>query len=1031
MDKDIESIFRSAKTAARDLVSYSDAQREDFIYSIANELEKNIPLIVETNKRDSELLNDDDPKKDRLILNEERIRSIINACRNVAQLPSPIGQVAIQKNLKNGLFLQKVLVPFGVVCVIFESRPNVTIDISVLCLKAGCSTILRGGKEAVHSNRLLTSLIQNGIRQCHGNPLAVQFLPTDRTYLSQLLSADKFIDLIIPRGSQELISFVRKHSTIPSIETGAGVCHTYIHKEADLSKAARIVDNAKHQRPSVCNALDTMLLDEEIALPFLKKIAPLFSNHKTGIWADDKAYSILKSLNYPNLHPATEDSFGMEYLSLNCSVKVVSNLEEALSHIESYSSKHSEAVISENKEICLRFINEVDAAAVFTNASTRFTDGEVFELGAEIGISTQKLHARGPFAIEKLVTEKWIIQVKANFNLDIIRTLLRLGAGMDVNSAGELFRVIKAGALPKNVIMSGVGKTHEDINAAVEAGIKLIKIESLSELHYLETISSLKQKRIDIGIRVTPGVDAKTNRHITTGSRTVKFGIEPELVISEIIPFLQRSKWLSCTSVDMHIGSNIFNTQSYADSINIILKLCHTLRKSYHINIQSIDVGGGFSVTYNENSIEVPIETYAQEIVPLLKDEDAEIFFEPGRYIVGNSALIATTVLYTKSTLNQKKFIVIDASMTELIRPLLYDAHHDIIPATLFHEKNVIADIVGPVCETGDFLALNRSIANVLEGTILAIMSAGAYGSVMSSNYNGRPRIAEILVSGSKVTCIRKLGIGLIGGSIGLKLMEKHTIYGYDTNENHKKIAIEKKMVHFVHDFQELIQKCHFIIVSVPVHNAPHLVKEILDKASNILAVIDVGSTKQGICDFLKNHPNRNKFVATHPMAGTENSGPEAACKNLFREKKVAFCDIEYSSNEALSLANSIYDFLGMNIIYTQAKHHDEQIAFTSHLCHITSFAYALTALEKAKTDKKLFDLTSSGFFSASRLAVSAASTWVPILIENKDAVTDALKMYKAYIDDFLKKIEAGNRTELQKLIDQANLIKNIKNTGT
>jgi glutamate-5-semialdehyde dehydrogenase len=238
----------------------------------------------------------------------------------------------------------------------------------------------------------------------------VQLLPADRKFMPELLTATKYVDILIPRGSAELINYVRNHATVPVIETGAGVCHTYIESQADLGKAAEIVTNAKASRPSVCNALDTILIDTKVARPFLEILAPRFEAFNIEVFADQTSFNILSELNYPHISQAIEGDFGREFLDLKCSVKCVENLEEALLHIKAYSSRHSEAIISENTEVCELFLTEVDAAAVFANASTRFTDGGVFGLGAEIGISTQKLHARGPFALEKLVTEKWIIR---------------------------------------------------------------------------------------------------------------------------------------------------------------------------------------------------------------------------------------------------------------------------------------------------------------------------------------------------------------------------------------------------------------------------------------------------------------------------------------------------------------------------------------------------------------------------------------------------------------------------------------------
>jgi glutamate-5-semialdehyde dehydrogenase len=256
----------------------------------------------------------------------------------------------------------------------------------------------------------LVNIIQNVLKSYNLNSAIVQLLPVDRKFVEELLNADQYIDIIIPRGSQSLIDFVRKNAKVPVIETGAGVCHTYIEASGNLANAAKIICNAKVSRPSVCNALDTVIIDEAISLDLIPRMADLLKNFKVEIFADDKAYPILKEINYPFLTQAEAEDFGREFLSLKCSVKVVGGIDEALAHIKQFSSKHSEAIISEDAEKIERFLNQVDAAAVYANASTRFTDGGVFGLGAEIGISTQKLHARGPFALEKLVTEKWIVR---------------------------------------------------------------------------------------------------------------------------------------------------------------------------------------------------------------------------------------------------------------------------------------------------------------------------------------------------------------------------------------------------------------------------------------------------------------------------------------------------------------------------------------------------------------------------------------------------------------------------------------------
>lgn len=403
-------LLAATQEAAVRIRRMTDAQKQAFLHTLAALLESNIASIITENEKDLVRMADDDPKKDRLRLNESRIRDLAQSCRDVAALPDPSGEVILERDLPNGLHLQKIAVPLGVVGVIYESRPNVTIDVAALCLRAGNAVVLRGGSDAWYSNTRLVGLIHEAM-QAHGlDERAVCLLPTDRAFVKELLEAQQYVDILIPRGSQQLIEFVRDHAKVPTIETGAGVCHTYVEKEADLASAAQIVVNAKVSRPSVCNALDTILVDDAVVVDFLPKLVDGLSAYDVEIFADDRAFAVLTQAGYPHVQHAEEADFGREFLSYKCSVKVVSGLDEALQHIRAYSSKHSEAICSQNPDVVARFLNEVDAAAVYANASTRFTDGGVFGLGAEIGISTQKLHARGPFALEKLVTEKWVVR---------------------------------------------------------------------------------------------------------------------------------------------------------------------------------------------------------------------------------------------------------------------------------------------------------------------------------------------------------------------------------------------------------------------------------------------------------------------------------------------------------------------------------------------------------------------------------------------------------------------------------------------
>lgn len=290
---------------------------------------------------------------------------------------------------------------------IYESRPNVTFDIAALCLRSRNACVLKGSSDAEHSNVFAVSLIKKVLENHNINPDTVNLLPAEREIVQEMFTSTRYLDVIIPRGSDSLIQYVRKNSLVPVIETGAGVCHIYVESKADIEKAVNIAVNAKTSRPSVCNAADAILVDRKIAGIFLSKLKPEFEQFGVEIFADRESYGLLNG--YPYLKEASPEHFGREFLSLKCAVKVVGDIDEALAHIDTYSTKHSEAIVSENKKACDRFVREVDAAVVYTNASTRFTDGEEFGLGAEIGISTQKLHARGPFALEKLVTEKWVI----------------------------------------------------------------------------------------------------------------------------------------------------------------------------------------------------------------------------------------------------------------------------------------------------------------------------------------------------------------------------------------------------------------------------------------------------------------------------------------------------------------------------------------------------------------------------------------------------------------------------------------------
>ena len=385
-------------------------KKNEVLFHIAQLLLEKSAEIIAENVKDLASIAADDPMRDRLLLNSDRMIHLSKSVDEIANLKDPTGQILTNKLLANGLKLTKISVPLGVVGVIFESRPNVTVDVAALCIRSGNAVVLRGGTDAWHSNVILVQLIHQALISAGLSPDLVRLLPTDRKHVSTLLNAVKYVDVIIPRGSEALIQRVRRESMVPTIETGAGVCHTYVAKSADIAMAVSVVVNAKVSRPSVCNSLDTIILQESIAQDFLTKSFHELVEYKVKIYADTISFNVLKDLKYPYLQKAEDSDFGREFLDFACSIRVVQNLHEALVHIDNYSSRHSEAIISADETEANLFLASVDAAAVYWNASTRFTDGGIFELGAEVGISTQKLHARGPFGLEKLVTEKWVIK---------------------------------------------------------------------------------------------------------------------------------------------------------------------------------------------------------------------------------------------------------------------------------------------------------------------------------------------------------------------------------------------------------------------------------------------------------------------------------------------------------------------------------------------------------------------------------------------------------------------------------------------
>jgi len=347
---------------------------------------------------------------DRLMLSPSRLESIAQDTKTVAALPDPVGEMLDMRTLPNGLQIGRKRVPLGVIGAIYESRPNVTIDISSLCLKSGNAVILRGGKEAINSNTALARIAQGACSQAGAPQGAIQLIEsTERALVTHMLKMRGIIDLIIPRGGAGLTKLISENAAMPVLTGGIGVCHTYVDRSADLNKAVAIAYNAKVQRPTVCNALDCLLVHSQAAPDYLPSIAREWAKAGVEMHCDKRALAILKPTPSLKLVPATDDDWGKEYLSLKAAIKVVNSLNEALEHIEKYGSGHSEAIVTEDYSAAMRFLNEVDAACVYANASTRFTDGGQFGLGAEIGISTQKFHARGPMALKELTSYKWII----------------------------------------------------------------------------------------------------------------------------------------------------------------------------------------------------------------------------------------------------------------------------------------------------------------------------------------------------------------------------------------------------------------------------------------------------------------------------------------------------------------------------------------------------------------------------------------------------------------------------------------------
>ncbi|MEM6841154.1 MAG: glutamate-5-semialdehyde dehydrogenase [Bacteroidota bacterium] len=401
--------FSAIKQASRDALQLSNDVINQVLRAVADTAVAQTDYILTENQKDLGRMDPANPKYDRLQLTVKRLEAIAQDMRNVADLPSPLGKVLEERTLANGLQLSKRSVPLGVVGVIYEARPNVTFDVFALCLKAGNVAVLKGGSDAEYSNLAIAKVIRKVLEEYSLNPNLMSLLPASREATHELLNAVDSVDVIIPRGSQNLIDYVRENAKVPLIETGAGIVHTYFDKSGDLEKGKTIVFNAKTRRVSVCNALDCLIIHQE-RLSDLPEITRQLATKDVKIYADKLSYTVLSG-EYPDalLQPAFPEHFGTEFLSHRMAIRTVSNLNEALDHIAHYSSKHSEAIVAEDEVTVQQFMQLVDAAAVYANTSTAYTDGAEFGMGAEIGISTQKLHARGPMALPELTSYKWLV----------------------------------------------------------------------------------------------------------------------------------------------------------------------------------------------------------------------------------------------------------------------------------------------------------------------------------------------------------------------------------------------------------------------------------------------------------------------------------------------------------------------------------------------------------------------------------------------------------------------------------------------
>jgi len=410
---ELEKKGKAAKAASRKLAHLPTEVKNKALINIGQSLISREKEILEANRLDCDEAKASgmgEAMLDRLLLTSSRLQAMAQDVRTVASLPDPVGESFDARVLPNGLKIERRRVPLGVIGIIYESRPNVTVDISTLCLKSGNAVILRGGKEALRSNAALVRVIKDAIREAGVPEDAVQFIEsTARELVNEMLKMKDTIDLIIPRGGEGLVAMVTENARMPVLASGAGICHTYVDPSADLDKAVAIAYNAKVQRPTVCNALDCLLVHRDIAERFLPMVAREWAKAGVEMHCDERALKILKPISGLKLAPAAKEDWGKEFLALIAAIKVVDSLDEALEHIARYGSGHSEAIVTEDYSAAMRFLDEVDAACVYVNASTRFTDGGQFGLGAEVGISTQKFHARGPMGLKELTTYKWVI----------------------------------------------------------------------------------------------------------------------------------------------------------------------------------------------------------------------------------------------------------------------------------------------------------------------------------------------------------------------------------------------------------------------------------------------------------------------------------------------------------------------------------------------------------------------------------------------------------------------------------------------